>query len=158
MNSCVFTGSFDPFTIGHLDIAKRAAKIFDKVYVAVLKNEFKETMFNMQQREEIVRNAINGENSLDVVCFNGLAVDITRQLGSSVMVRGIRNGTDLDYEKEIAFVNKNLDSSIETVFIISQFPQISSTAVRQLISLQGDLKDVLTEQQINTVNKFMKTR
>lgn len=154
MNSCVFTGSFDPFTRGHLDIVKRVGKVFDRVYVAVLKNDLKETMFNMEQREAIVRAAIADLENAEVFCHEGLAVDAARQHGARAIIRGIRNLSDLDYEREMAFANGELDERIETLFVLSHCPQVSSTAVRELIKLGGRLDSVLTKKQIQIINNF----
>lgn len=158
MSRCVFTGSFDPFTLGHLDIVKKAVGIFDKVYVAVLKNQFKETMYNMDQRRELAQAAVDGLPNVEVVAYDGLAVDAARSLGAVVLLRGIRNNTDLDYEREMELVNFGLDSKIKTVYLLTDLPQVSSTAARQLIEHGGDLYPVLTGKQIETVKKFMKRR
>lgn len=146
MSSCIFTGSFDPFTIGHLDIAISAAKVFDKVYVAVLNNEFKATMFNMNERVEIAKAAVMDYPAIEVVSHSGTAVELAEKLDVNAIVRGIRNTADLNYEQEMSFINGQWN--IETVFMLSSYPYISSTAARQLITYGGSLDKVLTKQQI----------
>ena len=154
MNSCVFTGSFDPFTIGHLEVVKKAGKVFDKVYIAVLKNEFKSTMFSVEQRLKLIEEAIKELDFATAISFNGLAVEAARELGANALVRGIRNGNDIDYEREMAFANSCIDEGIETLFFMSNLPQISSTIVRELIKFGGRLDDVLTGSQIDLLNNF----
>ena len=158
MSSCIFTGSFDPFTTGHMYIAKRAEKVFDKVYIAVLKNEFKATMFTMKQREEIAKAAVLILSNAEVICYDGMAVDIAKKLNVNAIIRGIRSSVDLDYEREMAFLNSKFNSDIETLFIISNCPHISSTGARQLIEYGGDLSEVLTKAQIKIINNFKITR
>lgn len=154
MTSCLFTGSFDPFTLGHLEIVKRARKTFDKVYVAVLKNDLKATMFSVDKRIALAKAATIGMSGVEVVSHDGLAVELAKSLGAKAIVRGLRNCTDLDYEREMAYINTNLDSSIETVFLLSDSPQISSTAVRELIKLNGNLENALTKKQIEILKDF----
>ncbi len=138
MSIAIFAGSFDPFTAGHLDIVQRAAPRFDKLYVSISRNPGKDrSRFTLEERLELIRDAVSGIENIEVTHFEGLLVDYCHEIGANSLIRSIRNGTDLDYERQLETVNRQLDPELETVFLLSkpELAYISSTLVRQLMDL-----------------------
>lgn len=135
----IYPGSFDPPTYGHLDIIARAARLFDRVVVALLTNTSKQTLFSLEDRAGMLRDLLAGLPHVEVDAFQGLLVDYARSRQATVIVRGIRNGTDLDYEQQMALMNRHLDGSIETVFLSTsaEYAHVSATFVREIINLGG---------------------
>ncbi|MBO4548121.1 MAG: pantetheine-phosphate adenylyltransferase [Abditibacteriota bacterium] len=133
----VYPGSFDPITCGHVDIVKRAASVFDKVYVSILDNPGKETAFSVEERLELIRDAIKDIPNAAADASSGLLVDYCRSVGAGVIVRGIRNGGDVEYEAMLEAVNSRIAPEISTVYLISkpEYTYISSSLVRQLIKI-----------------------
>lgn len=139
-NKALFPGSFDPFTAGHLNILKRALTMFDEVVIAVGVNQDKRGFFDMDQRTRIIGEAVKGIQGVSVVCYDGLTVDICRQMGIHHIVRGVRNMMDFDNERAIADANRRMAPEIETIIIptAQEFAHISSSAVRDIIKHKGD--------------------
>ena len=137
MGIAVFPGSFDPITVGHIDVISRAALLFDTVYVAVLDNPAKQTRFSLQQRRRLIQNAISGISNVKVGSHDGLLVDYCRSVGASCIIRGIRTGDDVAYEIMLEAVNNRLAPDIVTVCLLSkpEHSYISSSLVRQLIDI-----------------------
>ena len=131
----VFAGSFDPFTLGHLDIVKRAAALFDELYVLLAVNASKKYLFDEEIRADMVRKAVSQLPNVKVDCFDGLTVDFAKRVGAKYLVRGIRNAADVDYEQTVAWNNKMLCPECETVFLSSapEHLMVSSTVVRELL-------------------------
>mgnify|MGYP003294350899 FL=1 len=131
----VFAGSFDPFTLGHLDIVRRASECFGDVYVLVAKNVSKNYMFSESQRVEMIKKAVEGIPNVYVDAFDGLTTEFMKDIGVCYLVRGIRNAADLDFEQSFAWNNKMLYPECETVFLSSapEHLMISSTVVRELL-------------------------
>lgn len=140
MKTALFPGSFDPFTAGHLNILKRALTMFDAVVVAVGVNQDKRGFYTNEQRMDIIRQATNGLDGVQIIEYDGLTVDVCRNLGISHIVRGVRNMFDFEQERAIADANRRLAPEIETVIIptAQEFAHISSSAVRDIISHKGD--------------------
>lgn len=138
-NTVVFAGSFDPFTLGHYDIVSRAAKVYDSVVVFV-SAESKTAMFDLSVRIEIVKRSVADLGNVQVKSFNGLLTDAMAKEGASVLVRGLRNASDFDYERNLCAVYKSL-ADIECVYLFASpgLNHVSSTFVRELIRLNGDL-------------------
>lgn len=136
----VFAGTFDPITLGHVDIIKRSLGLFDKVVVAIGVNTKKQTLFSLEDRITWVKNIFKDEPQIEVDDYTDLTVNYCRKIGAKYILRGLRNGSDFDYEAHIAQVNKELAPEIETVFTISspELSYISSTIVRDLILYGGD--------------------
>ena len=137
MTRAVFPGSFDPFTVGHLDIVERASKVFDEVYVSIFDNPGKGTAFSLEERLELIRDAVKDIPNVVVGHSGGLLVDYCRENGINVIVRGIRNGSDVEYEAMLEAVNSRIAPEIPTVYLISkpEHAYLSSTLVRQLINI-----------------------
>lgn len=140
MKKALFPGSFDPFTAGHLNILSRALTMFDEVVVAVGINQDKRGFFTNEQKLDIIRQTTKGMDRIEIMSYNGLTVNICRELGIRHIVRGVRNMMDFDTERSIADANRRLAPEIETIIIptAQEFAHISSSAVRDLISHNGD--------------------
>ena len=143
----LFPGSFDPFTSGHLNILTRALTIFDEVVVAVGINQAKRGFFSMEQRVDIIRQATRDLEGVRITTYDGLTVDICRQLGIRHIVRGVRNMTDFDNEQAVADANRHLAPEIDTIIIptAQEYSHISSSAVRDVVSHKGDLSQFIPE-------------
>lgn len=136
----MFPGSFDPFTAGHLNILKRALSMFDEVFIAIGVNQDKTGFFTIDQRIDIINQAVRGLEGVSVINYDGLTVDICRQLGIRHIVRGVRNMLDFETERSIADANRRLAPEIETIIIptAQEFAHISSSAVRDILRHNGD--------------------
>lgn len=145
MTTAVFPGSFDPITVGHVDLVRRAAQVFDKVYVSILDNPGKGCSFTMEERLELVRDAVKDIPNAFVASSTGLLVDHCHEIGATVIVRGIRAGNDVDYEATLEEVNTRIDPSITTVYLISkaEYSHVSSSLVRQLIKIGISIEGVV---------------
>ena len=143
----LFPGSFDPFTAGHLNILTRALGMFDEVTVAIGINQDKRGFFSNEQKTEIIEQAIRGLENVDVIEYDGLMVDICRQLGIRHIVRGVRNMLDFENERAIADANRRIAPEIETIIIptAQEFAHISSSAVRDILRHHGDTSLFLPE-------------
>ena len=143
----VYSGTFDPWTLGHGDVARRAALLFDELVVAVAIAHHKKTRFSLQQRMDIVAEATAAApGRVRVLPFDGLIMDFCRQQGACAVVRGIRNMTDFDYESQMAAMNRKLLATVETVFLLPQaeLQCISSTLVREIAMLGGDVSQMVS--------------
>jgi pantetheine-phosphate adenylyltransferase len=136
----VFAGTFDPITNGHVDVIKRSLPLFDKIVIAIGENTKKQTLFDTEKRLSWIREIFLSEPRISVASYSGLTVDFCKEFGASYILRGLRNGSDYDYEAHIAQLNKELNPLIETVFVITspEVSYISSSLVRDLIVYQGD--------------------
>lgn len=136
----LYAGTFDPMTLGHLDVIVRAANVFHKVVVGIGRSN-KQSVFAASARLEMVREACRNIPSVEVVIFDGLTVDFARSLGINVLVRGLRNEGDFSFELQMAHMNRSLDRLIDTVFIPTsqEFSHISSSIVRDIAKVGGDV-------------------
>ena len=141
MKKAVFPGSFDPITLGHLDILNRSLLLFDEIIVGVGKNINKKTMFSEKQRVSFIKECFKNESKIKVESYEGLTIDFCKKTGANFIVRGIRNNGDFEFEKAIARTNRKL-SKIETIFLLTSAKTsfISSGIVRELIVNNGDYK------------------
>jgi pantetheine-phosphate adenylyltransferase len=142
----IFPGSFDPITNGHLDVINRGMKLFDELIVAVGRSPLKDQLFTPQERVEMIAELIKDLPGVSVEGFNGLTVEYARQKKANVILRGLRSLTDVNYEFELAMTNRSV-TGIETVFVMTteQYGFISSTLVRQVASLGGDISNLVPE-------------
>ncbi|MCX5749148.1 MAG: pantetheine-phosphate adenylyltransferase [Candidatus Saganbacteria bacterium] len=154
MKIAVYPGSFDPITNGHLDIIERAMKIFDKIFIAVLRNPEKKQHFNLEDRLEMTKEAVKSIAGVEVESFEGLLVDYAVQKKACAIIRGLRAVSDFEYEFQLALTNAHLKPEIETVFLMtgSRYSYLSSSLVLQISSLGGDISDFVPD----TVNKKIK--
>ena len=142
MKTALFPGSFDPFTLGHLDVLQSALKLFDKVIVAVGYNYTKKGFFPLDKRVEIIKDAIKGLDNVEVSTFEGLTIDFCRKVGANCIIRGIRTTTDFELESVVAQANKKMAPEISSIFIPSshEYSFISSTVVRDVLINGGDAR------------------
>lgn len=147
---CVFPGTFDPITLGHVDIIQRALPLFDRIVVAVGKNAVKSPMFSAEQRQLWIEEIFKGNEKVHAAVFDGLTVNFCREVGARYILRGIRYVSDFEYEKAIADANRTLDPTLETFFLTCEpkYTSVASTIVRDIIRNGGDaslfLPDVVT--------------
>ncbi len=147
MKRAIFPGTFDPFTLGHLDILNRSKLIFDEVIIGIGKNDEKTSMFSIEKRIELIKNVINKEDKIEVMSYNGLTIDFCKKVNADFIVRGVRNNGDFEFEKAIARTNRLL-SKIETVFLLTSAKTsfISSSIVRDLIKNNGDYSELVPKK------------
>ncbi len=148
MKIAVYPGSFDPITNGHMDIIKRASKIYDKVVVGVLNNSSKKSLFSPQERVEMILGETGGIGNVEVSSFDGLLVEFARKNGASVIVKGLRTVADFEYEFQMALLNKALDTEVETIFMMtdSKYSYISSSMVKELAGFNGNLVGLVSPE------------
>jgi len=137
----VYPGTFDPITLGHVDVIQRAAGLFGTVIVAVAEAHHKKTLFSLEERLATVREVVQPWAQVQVLSFTGLVIEFARSQGACAMVRGLRSGTDFDFEAQLAGMNRALAPSIESVFVMAdvRYAPISSTLVREIATLEGDV-------------------
>ena len=151
MRRAIFPGSFDPMTNGHLDIIKRSSPLFDEMIVAVLNNADKNPMFSVEERCSMIREVLatvdTGECQLIVDSFSGLTADFARNSRATAIVRGIRAVSDYEYELSMALMNRRLEPSIETVFLMAgeEYSYVSSTLMKQVFQLGGRVEGLIPE-------------
>lgn len=136
----LFPGTFDPITIGHINLVERAMHLFDEIVIGIGHNSTKSTLFSLEQREGWIREIFKHEAKVSVKHYEGLTVDFCEQIGSNYILRGLRNMSDFDYEKNIAQMNKLVKPGIETIFLMCDpaYTPISSSVVRDLIRNGGN--------------------
>lgn len=139
--TAVYPGTFDPITLGHEDIVRRAAQLFDHVIVAVAAGHHKKALFSVQERVDMAQDALVDLLGVEVVAFHGLLRDFVMARGAKAMVRGLRAVTDFDYEFQLAGMNRTLMPNVETIFLApsDKFQFISSTLVREIATLGGEV-------------------
>jgi pantetheine-phosphate adenylyltransferase len=138
---CLFPGTFDPITKGHVDIIHRAATLFDKLYIGIGSNSSKAPMFTVQQRTDWINEIFKNDDHIHVMSYQGLTVDCCKSIGAKFILRGIRYVSDFEYEKAIADMNRMLVPDIETIFLTCspQYSTISSTLVRDVVRNGGNV-------------------
>lgn len=141
MKSILYPGTFDPITNGHANLVERAARLFDKVIIAIARSKRKEPLFSFEQRVELCHRALSHLNNIEVVGFSGLIVEEMQSHGAVAVLRGVRSMTDFDYELQMAGMNSAMFSDFETVFLTpaNNLAFISSTLVREIASMHGDV-------------------
>src|SRR5215216_5409297 len=151
----LFPGTFDPITIGHLDIIYRAQPLFDKLYIGIGRNINKVSMFTEDQRMGWIQEIFRDNPGVSVVVYEGLTVDCCRRVGANFIVRGIRYVNDFEYEKAIADMNRSLDTNIETVFLtcLPQYTSVASTLVRDVIKNGGDVSQFVPDVVLKTIQQ-----
>ncbi len=156
----VFSGSFDPITNGHIDIIKRASRMFDELHVLLCINSEKKGMFTEEQRVRMAELACEGIDNVKVAVCLGLLTEYTENNGISVIVRGVRDGNDLSYETSLATINRGLRNHPETVFLPSkaEYAHVSSTYARDMIKYGEDLSDALPLSVIEYLKEIGKIR
>lgn len=145
MTVAIYPGSFDPITNGHLEVAIRAAKIFDKLIIGVYATPSKNLLFNAEERVELIRQAITNMKNVDVQAFEGLTVDFARQVNAQVMVRGLRMTLDFEREFDMAMMNKKLYPELELVCFMAtlRYQFLSSSLIKEAASMGGNVSDLV---------------
>ena len=166
LQTAIFPGSFDPLTLGHIDIVTRALKIFDKVLIAVLNNPGKQTLFSVEERVNLIVDHFDGVDSNDIASdiasrvqvksFSGLLVDFAAENKAKVIIRGLRATSDFDYEAQMALMNRSLTEDIETFFLTTraEYSYVSSSLVKQVAPFGGDVSGLVPE----VVSKALKIK
>jgi len=151
----IYSGTFDPITKGHLDIIERASKIFDTIIIAVATSHSKKPIFDISKRREMIDVSTNHLKGIEVVEFNNLLVDFAKEIDAKVIIRGIRNMGDFEYEQSMDYANKSLDSSIETLYLMPtmKYSYISSSLVRTLLEFNGRVEHLVPQK----VNKLLES-
>ena len=145
MRVAIFPGTFDPPTLGHIDVVARACAVFDRVVVAILKNPAKKPLFTLEERVTMLREACQPYSAVEVDTFDGLLTDYAASRGACAIVRGIRNTVDFDYELQMAGMNRHLAPAIDTVFLATStaYAHISSSLVRDIVTFGGSLQGLV---------------
>ena len=148
MKIAIFPGSFDPITIGHVDLIKRSLPLFDKIYVAIGQNSQKKYLFSLEQRKNWLDEVFADFDKVEVAVYEGLTVKYAQEIEAGYLLRGLRNASDFDYEKTISQLNNIIGDGLETVFLIAQpgYSHISSTIVREIIKGKGDVSAFVPEK------------
>ena len=156
----LYPGTFDPITYGHIDLIKKALKIADKVIVAISENSNKNYLFDSHERMVLVEKSLYQDlkikkSKVKVITFNSLTTDLCKKMNSKIILRGLRAVSDFEYEFQLAGMNRKLDSSIETMFLMSDFENqiISSRFVKEIIELGGDIKKFTTQSVVKELKK-----
>jgi pantetheine-phosphate adenylyltransferase len=152
---CLFPGTFDPITLGHVDIIDRAMPLFDKIIVGVGLNSSKVPMFSAEQRVQWINEIYKGEDRVEGAVYEGLTVEFCKSIGAKYILRGIRYVSDFEYEKTIADANRTLDNTIETVFLTGEpkYTSVASTIVRDIIRNGGNAKPFLPSEVYQSLSK-----
>ncbi|MFK7924735.1 MAG: pantetheine-phosphate adenylyltransferase [Bacteroidia bacterium] len=147
MKKAIFAGSFDPITVGHVEIIKRGLKVFDQVIVAIGINSTKKYYFSLAQRLEMLKRSFVDEPNVKIASYEGLTIDFAKQEDAFFLLRGLRNGQDLNYEQPIELINKHMAPQIEVVYLVSspEKAAISSTIVREVLKFNGKVEGLLPE-------------
>lgn len=144
--SAMYPGTFDPITLGHEDLVRRAGRLFDKVVVAIAANPSKEPMFTLDERVDLARTALADFKNVEVTGYEGLTVDFARENNLQVIVRGLRAISDFEYEFQLANMNRHLTDEVETAFLTptETYTYISSSLVREICTLGGDISEFVS--------------
>jgi len=158
--SAIYPGTFDPITFGHIDVIKKALKIFDTVVVAISETDNKNYFFNPQERMNIVKKALFSDlkfnkKKIKVILFKSLTTDLCKRYKSNIILRGLRAVSDFEYEFQLAGMNRKLNDNVETIFLMSDVENqiISSKFVKEIISLGGDIKRFTTKSTIKSLKQ-----
>ncbi len=143
--TAVYPGTFDPVTHGHLDLVDRGRRHFDRLVIAILHNEEKQPLFTVDERIRFLRDSVSKWGNVEVASFDGLLVDYAREVGATMILRGIRAVTDLEYEMQMAMMNRRMDPKLETVFLVPSetYSFVSSRLVREVAALGGSTDDLV---------------
>lgn len=158
--TAICPGSFDPITFGHMDIIRRASKMFDEVIVAVLDNSSKNCTFSVEERVSMIKDAVDGLPNVVADSFNGLLADYAKQKKASAIIKGLRAVSDFEYEFQMALVNHKLYPDVETVFLTTnaEYMFLSSSVVREVAAHGGDISQFVPEGIIKKVTEKCKER
>ena len=162
MKTAIYPGTFDPITFGHIDVIKKALKVFDRIIVATTDNINKDYFFSVDERLSIIQNSLFKDlklkkNTIKVITFENLTIDLCKKYNSNVIIRGLRAVSDFEYEFQLAGMNKKLNSNIETMFLMSDIENqiISSKFVKEIAKLNGNINKFVTKSTVKMLkNRF----
>lgn len=146
MKTFIYPGSFDPITLGHVDIIERASKITDKLIVAILINSEKKSLFSIDEKIEMIKESTKHIDNIEICYFDGLLVDFAKKKNADTIVRGLRAVTDFEYELQMAQTNRKLYDKIDTIFLLTnlEYSYLSSSVVKQVAEMKGEISDFVT--------------
>ena len=157
MVTALYPGTFDPITVGHLDIAERAAALFEKLIIGVYKLPDKNLLFSTDERVALFEEAVKDIPNVEVRVFDGLVVRFAKDIGASVIVRGLRSGTDFEYEFDMTFMNRRLEPDVDVVCLMTsqEYKMFSSSLLKEVARLGGDVQDMVPDGVVKALkNKF----
>ena len=154
----IYPGSFDPIHKGHIDIINRATKLIDKLYIAVADSPHKNPLFSLNERQEMIENEFSSVKNVEVIIFDNLLIDLANSLNAKILIRGLRVVSDFEYEFQMLGMNRQLDSNIETVFLMAdtQRQSISSNFVKDIARLGGDVSNFTNDFVVNKLKEKFK--
>lgn len=157
-NIAVYAGTFDPITLGHIDVIERAIRIFDKIIVAVAASPSKKPMFTLEERVHLAADVLSSHANVEVQGFNSLLLDFAKQHDANVILRGLRTVTDFDYEFQLASMNRHMNPQIESIFLMpsENYMYISASLVREIALLGGELTGFVPKQVITALQNKVK--
>lgn len=157
-NIAVYAGTFDPITLGHIDVVERASRIFDHVIIAVAKSPSKKPLFSLEERVELTSGVLSHLSNLTIEGFEGLLLDFAKQHNANVLLRGLRTVTDFDYEFQLASMNRHMNDTIESMFLMpaENYMYISSSLVREIAALGGPFEMFVPPLVASALNKKLK--
>lgn len=160
MIRAIYPGSFDPVTLGHLDIIRRAAQTVDELIVGVLNNGSKTPLFTIDERVGMLREVTEGLSNVKVMSFSGLLVDFARQTEATIVVRGLRAISDFEYELQMAQTNHKLNPQVDTMFLATglEYSYLSSTIVKEVAFFDGDIREFVPESVVGRVREKVRER
>ena len=160
MTRAIYPGSFDPVTLGHLDIIKRASKIFDELIVGVLNNNSKSPLFSVEKRVKMLNDVVKDSPNVKVMSFEGLLVDFARKVDAQIIVRGLRAVTDFEYELQMSQTNTVLNENVDTIFFTTslEYAYLSSSTVREAAYFGADISKFVPESVVQQVYDKFKER
>jgi pantetheine-phosphate adenylyltransferase len=147
LRTFVYPGSFDPVTNGHMDIIDRASVMCDKLIVAVLTNSSKAPVFTMEERKRLLQLSLGDRKNVEIISFSGLLVDFVKRMGACAIIKGLRAISDFEYEMQMAFLNRNMEPEIDTLFMMTSIQNsfLSSSVVRELARVGGRIEDLVPQ-------------
>ncbi len=158
MKTAIYPGSFDPVTLGHLDIIERSSRMVDRLIVAVLVNDMKTPLFSMEERVKMIRDLTGNYANVEVRSFTGLLVDFAHNSGATIIVRGLRAVTDFEYELQLSQTNKVMAPDIDTIFLTTnlKYSYLSSSTVKEIARYGGDISSFVPESIIGKIQEKYK--
>lgn len=159
-NIAVYAGTFDPITYGHIDVIERATNIFDRIIIAVAASPAKKPLFSLDERVNLTKEVLSQYKQVEVQGFDSLLLDFAKQQGAKVILRGLRTVTDFDYEFQLASMNRHLNPTIESIFLMpaEKYMAVSSSLIREIASLGGDVSPFVPKYVVQALNEKLNKR